>query len=544
MPTRRDLLKLGLVSGAYLLTGTGLTRAATGFPTSPRTTPFITPLPVPPEPMEVPAFSSPEWTPYIGAQTRFYHLVEEERVVQLHPELPPTTTWGYRDFNVPAGSWPFLFGPTFKVRTGQAAGGGVIVRHLNDLPTDPRPFGVPEMTVHLHGGHHPARSDGFPDLVARPGESADYAYPLMDRGFSEGRPDPTERPSTMWYHDHLLDFTGPNVYRGLAGLFLAFDDRDTGNETDPPPALRLPSGDFDVPLVLQDKVFAADGSLLYDPFEHDGFLGDKFLVNGAIQPFLHVKARKYRFRFLNGSNARYYRMFLCAANGNTFPFDQIATEGGLLARPIRGLRSFQVCPAERVEIVVDFSQFPAGTELYFENRLQQDEGRKPGNVLSRGTPLVKLIVQERVPDPSQVPSPLRPFAVVPADVLARATRRTFRFERRRGAWAINGKFVDLDSPIAVARLGQPEIWRLVNDSGGWFHPIHIHLEFMRILRRNGKLPPLHERDGMAKKDTINLGGNASVDAFVQFDDYPGEWVFHCHNIEHEDMFMMARFDVE
>src|SRR5207247_7070870 len=144
----------------------------------------------------------------------------------------------------------------------------------------------------------------------------------------------------------------------------------------------------DIPQVLQDKRVDSFGRLIYDPLDHDGFLGDTFLVNGAVQPFLAVKRRKYRFRFLNGSNARFYRIFLTNENGQTFPMTQIATEGGLLAGPIsipsteNPSPSFQVAPAERVEVVVNFRDFPDGTKLFFENRLAQDDGRKPGDVLS------------------------------------------------------------------------------------------------------------------------------------------------------------------
>ena len=413
---------------------------------------------------------------------------------------------------------------------------------------------VPETTTHLHGGHHPARSDGFPDNtpgigftpVIKNGEEYDYIYPMRDPGFSSGAPDVTERGSTMWYHDHLFDFTGPNVVKGLAGFYLIFDEKDSGNENDPnPDALRLPSGEFDVPLVVQDRRVGFDGQLIFDPLDHDGFLGDTFLVNGAVQPFLDVQRRKYRFRFLNGSNARFYRIFLNASNGQTFPMTQIATEGGLLARPIPGIRSFQVAPAERVEVVVDFSNFPDNTTLFFENRLQQDDGRKPGGVLSRGTGLLQLRVKGDSPefDPSQLPNTLRPFAAISQVELASAIRKEFKFDRSDGAWTINGQLADLENPLTTSIEGQGEIWHL-ESGGGWAHPVHIHLEHMRVLRRDGKLPALNERDGMARKDTVVIGADfKDVDIFVKFRDYRGPFVFHCHNIEHEDMRMMARMDI-
>ncbi|MBA2490757.1 MAG: multicopper oxidase domain-containing protein [Gammaproteobacteria bacterium] len=128
-------------------------------------------------------------------------------------------------------------------------------------------------------------------------------------------------------------------------------------------------------------------------------------------------------------------------------------------------------------------------------------------------------------------------------MLAAAKRREFIFDGRRGGWAINGKFVDINKPIASPAINTPEVWRLVNKSGGWWHPVHVHLEFMRVLTRNGKQPPLEERDGQSRMDTVMLGPNDEVEVYFKFRDFPGPFVFHCHNIEHEDMFMMARFDV-
>jgi FtsP/CotA-like multicopper oxidase with cupredoxin domain len=561
------MLKLGLLSGgAALLARDPFTRrvaASSGNDlfVSPPTRPFIKPLPCPPLPGSVAPFMSdalrpgdPECQAFVD-RARFFELVEEARFVRVHPDLPPTLIWGFRDINVPQPDpdTAFVAGPTFMATLGEP----VIVRMNNRLPANHVGFGMPRTSTHLHGGHTPFRSDGFPgpignapggffNPVVDPARSFDYCYPLQDPGFSHGTPDRQERASTMWYHDHFLAFTGPNVYRGLAGFFLVFDDLDTGNETTGlglPGRNDIPGCNFDIPLVIQDKSFAADGSLLFDTFNHRGFLGDKFLVNGAIQPFLKVKRRKYRFRFLNGSNARFYQFFLSKANGETFTFDQIATEGGLLHRPIRGIESFQIALAQRVEIVVDFSQFNEGDELFFENRLEQVDGRRPEGLGVR-VPILKLIVEEAVPDPSQVPDVLRPLDKIPEEVLARATRRTFEFDRRFGEWAINGELAgDLSRPMARIPENTPEIWHLVNKAGGWAHPIHIHHEFMRVLRRNGRVPPLDEQDGNARRDTVTLGPNDEVEVFITFRDFKGPFVFHCHNIEHEDMDMMARFDV-
>jgi len=606
--SRRDLIKLGLMGTGYIVLGPEgrLARAESdGFTfQSPRTTPWQAELPLPaePNPTASPLLDHPDaYSRFVDNQTTFFEIEAVERAVKFHPQLGDTAVWCYADRHIAPGATPSILGPTIKVRFGAYGeevpgqpgrvrpklAGGVLVRHHNNLPYDHRGFGMTRNTVHFHGGHVPARADGFPeDLVSPPdgfpnkvvfdrGEHYDYFYPMLDPGLvadndiGRDHADCDETPSTLWYHDHLLDFTAANVYRGLAGFYLAFDDPnansilsapgkvalDIGDETFPdtdpfghptdPRILRLPSNDFDIPLVFQDKSFAADGSLVYNSFDHDGFLGDKICVNGAIQPFLRVQRRKYRFRLLNGSNARIYQIVLADASGGRKPMTQIATEGGLMAAPIRNISGVLLYMAERVEVVVDFTSYAHGTELFLENRMRQDEGRKPDGVMSRGPQMLKFIVEgDPVEDPSSVPDVLRPFPKVTENEIRTAVRRTFEFERRHGAWVINGELAgQLTRPVATARLDRGEIWRLRNDSGGWWHPVHIHHEFCRVLSRNGKLPPLDERDGMAKKDTLLLRDNETVEVYVKFRDYIGPWVFHCHNLEHEDMAMMARFDV-
>jgi FtsP/CotA-like multicopper oxidase with cupredoxin domain len=572
MLTRRQMLQASMVgaAGYFASLKRPVLQARQSLWTSPPTRAFYTPLPVPPTldgrrrpgetapngkgPFEVEAFadvheSCEEFVdPDHPENVRYFEVVAEERMVTLHPDLGATAIWGYRPANVTF--WPYMLGPTFKAHIGHGFGHGFVVRFKNQLPTAPRPFGVPMLTTHLHGGHHPARFDGFPfnidghdPFVFGPGHHYDYCFPLLDVGSAHGKIDTTERPATLWYHDHFLDFTGPNVYHGLAGFFLVFDEIDCDDETNAQ-GLQLPSGRFDVPLVLQDRVFAGDGSLIYDPLDHDGFLGDKMLVNGAVQPYLNVERRKYRFRFLNGSNARIYQIAIADSDFVPRPFDQIATEGGLLSHPIRGIDRFMLSMAERVEIVFDFSAFPDGTELFIVNRAVQNDGRGPDEFVRRGTRLLKFrVVGGQVSDPSRVPDDLRPFAPIPPERIAIAKRRRFELQRRHGGWMINDEFAGhLDTPVARPRLDQPEIWKLVNDSGGWWHPVHIHLEFCRVLTRNGRVPPLDERDGMAKKDTLRLGPEESVEVYFEFRDFAGPWTFHCHNMEHEDRAMMARFD--
>jgi FtsP/CotA-like multicopper oxidase with cupredoxin domain len=575
---RRQMLKLGLMTGITGLAshppaslqriwGVGPTRPAGSPPTtpfvSPPTTPFVSPLPIPSPPIQVDPFVPSQVADaqlrdvgggVIPPNTRFYELIQEEALVRLHPELPLTSVWRYRDVNAPPDS-PFALGPTFEANQGVPQ----VVRQMNRLPAERVSFSVPQTTVHLHGGHHPTLSDGFPANIAAfpvrvvisPGEDFDYVYPHQDVGFTTGTPRPEERPSLLWYHDHLMDFTGANVYRGLAGVYKVFDDLDTGDETT---GLRLPSGEFDIPLVVQDKSIAPDGSLVFLPEEEnfDGFLGDKFLVNGAINPFLRVQRRKYRFRVLDASTARFYLLSVTDGRGSRQPFDIIATEGGLLSQTLRDQLSFLISVAERREFVFDFSRYPAGTKLFLTDFLRQDDGRGPGGDFERpdevpadeANRIMKFIVEGGpVADPSEVPDLLRPLPPIPQARLDAAERRTFEFERMGGRWAINDQFFDPDNPLVLVGLDRPQIWTLRNGGGGWWHPIHIHMDFMRVLARNGQRPGPIERDGIAKKDTVLLGPGDEVMVFIEFHDFPGPVVFHCHNTEHEDMFMMARFDI-
>lgn len=562
---RRHLLGLGMVGsfGGLVPRAPAILRRLWDDRGSPATTPFVSPLPIPPPPIPVKPFAPSavalEHLRDLGGgrippNTRFYDLVQEEALVRLHPALPRTPVWRYRDANSSPDS-PFVPGPTFVVNQGDPQ----VIRHRNRLPEDHVGFGVPETTVHFHGGHVLPLFDGFPEnvsdlrvpVVISPGQQFDYVYAMQDVGFSEGAPDPDERKSMLWYHDHSIDFTGPNVYRGLAALYLIFDQLDTGNEHT---GLRLPGplGVFDIPMVIQDRRIARDGSLVYLPEDFDGFLGDKFLVNGAINPFLRVKRRKYRFRILNGSNARFYLLSVIDGRGARQPFDIIANEGGLLAHPLREQRKFLVSNAEQIEFVLDFSHYQAGTELFLADFLDQDSGRGPGGDFANpdqvsaneANRIVKFVVEGgSVEDPSRVPDDLRPLRPVPRAKLDAAQRRTIAFHRTGGAWAINDRFVDLERALVSVARGRPQIWTLENGGGGWWHPIHIHISNMRVLERNGKRPGPLERDGMAKKNTVLLAGGDKVKIFIEFRDFTGQTVFHCHNLEHEDHFMMGRLDI-
>lgn len=549
--SRRELVKLGLVTaGGTFAARRGFFRGAQAADLkniSPPTTPWLEELPVPPVKEPSPALTpAPQKAPNLAAgevrgvphqawdalpPTTFYDLHAREALHSFHRELPPSPIWGHD------GIFP---GPTFHAHYGDPA----LVRIHNELPGDHVGFGMPEIITHLHNSHTPWESDGGPFEWYPSGSFRDHHYPNTHAGFTlpefEGVGDGRETLSTLFYHDHRPDFTAPNVYKGLLGFYLLFDreGHDTGDETDRrPTAFRLPSGEFDVPLLFADKVFDADGQLFFDSFNLDGILGDKFTVNGKIQPFMRVARRKYRLRLLNGGPARFYEFFL--SNGQ--PFVLITNDGNFLPRPLT-VQSVQLGAAERMDVVVDFSNARVGDEIFLVNRLEQRDGRGPsGRLESPGTPVLKFAVERSVPlDPSQVPTFF--YDLPPIDPGAVVRTRTWRFDRINGAWAINGNFFDPNQALANVAQNSAEIWVLQNASGGWMHPIHLHLEEFRILSRKslGGAVPLTEQ---GRKDVVVLGHNEEVRLFMRFRDFLGRYPMHCHNITHEDHAMMIRWDV-
>src|SRR5439155_161544 len=407
----------------------------------PPTTPFLEELPIAPIAPPVARFATPadpancvnvdgttavhvHGPRVVPTHAQFFLIHERPAPHSFHPQLPSNVIWGYN------GMAP---GPTFLGRSGTP----FLVRFVNDLPTnDPVGIGEPITAVHRHGGFQAPEDDGYPLDTFCTGQSRDYFYPQTPAPNVFGLPNPEQNEeSTMWYHDHAIDITGPNVYRGLAGFFLNFDEVDSflGEEDPNPRALRLPGRmrgqvrEFDIPIVIQD------------------------------------------------------------------------------------------------------------------NRLEQDDGRKPDSLVSTGTPLLKFIVNGDVADPSRVPDTLRPILIGPAQILPFVTvKRTFDFERSDGAWQINGEFFDENRINAKPKVNTAEIWT-IKSGGGWTHPVHIHLSSFFVLSRNGSSPLPLER---ARKDTIDVGAffTQEVKILAMFPRYTGSYVFHCHNIEHEDMRMMAQFE--
>ncbi len=465
---------------------------------------FEVPLPIPP--VLRPSRSE--------GDTDYYEITQKVAKVEIIPGLT-TSIWGYN------GIFP---GPTIDSRSGRR----IVVRHHNELP-------VPT-TTHLHGGHTPADSDGYPlDLVMPVGGMRQSPHghsshrDMTPTHVSQGAKDyvypQDQRAATLWYHDHRMDFTGPAVYRGLAGFHLLRDDTED--------SLPLPKGEYEIPLMIADRSFTDSGDFFYpaaDPSgaspgvkgDYDvGVLGDVILVNGAPWPVLEVAAVRYRFRLLNASNARRYRLKL--DKGGDAPFVQIGSDGGLLKAPVRR-KSITMAPAERYDVVVDFSRYRPGTEITLLNELGDGSIGK----------VMKFRVTRKASDDSTVPDRLSEFETLDPSKAVRT--RDFSFERGdEHTWTINGKTYEPGKIFARPRIGDVEIWNL--DIDGADHPVHLHLDQFQVLGDDER------KADPGLKDTVALTAGQKTRIIVRFTGYEGRYMLHCHNLEHEDMGMMADYEV-
>lgn len=425
--------------------------------------------------------------------TDYYEMVQTVGSTDLKPG-PRTAIWGFD------GIAP---GPTIVAQSGRR----VIIRQTNRL-------NVPT-AVHLHGGATPPESDGFPTDLILPGASREYAYP-------------NEQPATtLWFHDHSMHTTGRNVYMGLAGLYVIRDAEEQ--------SLGLPDGQFDVPLMLQQRSVDERGQLSFDPTRNLGATGDIVIVNGVPWPRMEVARRKYRFRIVNGTNATVYRLALSSG----LPLTQIATDGGLLPAPVEH-ESIGLAMAERVDVVVDFASYPIGSRVVLRN-VDVDGDSGTADIMC-----FDVVRDER--DTSTLPNRLASFEPLRE---ANAVRtRDFVFAGGpegfppHAHWTINGHDFDAEQPIASPRLGDVEIWRLRNRRRfavlGMVHPVHVHLVRFQILDRDGRPPRAHERGW---KDTVAVAPGEEVRIIARFAGQRGRYLIHCHNLEHEDHRMMARYDV-
>lgn len=614
----------------------------------------------------------------------------EGAVVRFHPNMPiqdHKTIWTF-DGTLP----PKLL----KARYGQP----LLMRHYNALPIDPqanRGFGLHTISTHEHNGHSPAESDGFANAFFFPGQFYDYRWPMQLAGYDsinteatdpraafpcdEGeklwvndknpgwkeckngkiniRGDWRETMSTHWFHDHMLDFTAQNVYKGNAAMMNYYSAIDRGNEAfDDGVNLRFPSGtadswgnrDYDINLVIADKAWDKEGQLWFNPFNLDGFIGDQMLVNWLYKPYMEVRARKYRFRLLNGSVSRYFTLALVRerndskgemkgprSSGKSYdrvPFHLIANDGNILehAVPFDGTMDLDYdgqlndhkgqlptqAIAERWDIIVDFSKhgIKPGDKLYFVNVKEHDTGkgskrdvplaevlsesykavlgkRSDGSVRwENGDPVVGRFFELRVAamKPGQVDLSMDPTQYEPAkpgkaagkkmiplwldrtdpaaiEKIKSARHREFIFGRSSGTdskpWTVktdggSGIYADPRRISAAPQLatgpteagfsgdGTLEVWKIVNGGNGWGHPVHVHFEEGIVLQRGGKTPPEWEK--WARKDVYRVGeeddSTSEVEIAIQFREFAGTYVEHCHNTQHEDNAMLLRWDLE
>ena len=477
-------------------------------------------------------FSHQAWNKFPPQQWYEQHVRQFNHV--WHRDMPAGTTgqpaWGFD------GQFP---GPMMRTRYGVSH----FVRIHNDLPVRNLGFGINQISTHLHNAHSPSESDGNPLFTNYSGHYYDYHYPNVYAGVNQfgGIGDSREALGTMWYHDHQLDFTAQNVYAGLAGMNCIYDDLDSG-DPDEAKGLRLPCGnnfEFDVGLLFHDRQFDPQGVDFFPLTCFDGAIGDKMTVNGKIQPFFPVKRRKYRFRLLNIGPSRLYQWFLRDEKSHNFlPFTVIANDGNLLPAPVR-VPSLRQDVAERIDIIVDFSSYQPGQEFILFNRAEQVSGRGPtGNLLNPGFAVLKLIVTaDQVVDNSVIPVKLRDLPEIRPPI---AKKRSWEFERSGGEWVVNGQPFNRDVINATIPEGSAEFWTLVNKGGSWTHPVHAHFEECRILKYNGAAPVAV---AAGRKDMVSLEPNAQAEVYLQFRDFKGLYVMHCHNVVHEDHAMMINFKI-
>ncbi|MCA1628952.1 MAG: multicopper oxidase domain-containing protein [Acidobacteria bacterium] len=327
---------------------------------------------------------------------------------------------------------------------------------------------------------------------------------------------------------------------------------DTGNENT---GFKLPSfPDYDINMVFNDAVYDAQtDQLAFDLFNLDGILGDKMLVNGKVQPVLHVSPRRYRFRWLNMGPSRFYQLSLLDPTNNTSkPIWQISVDGNLLKKPVQVPNGCRIAVAERVDVIVDFTGLQ-GKTFYIENRLEQSDGRGPtGNVLSpgQGTKILQIkvdgpVVADNSVNPALIPANQPVYFYDFPDTLATPiVTRTFRFERNNGQWAVNGKFAACEDTRFRIKRNTVEKWIFQNNSGGWQHPIHMHFEEFQTLKINGAAPSASGIIQAGRKDVLRLEHNMQAEVFFRFRDFVGRYPIHCHNVVHEDHAMMVLLEID
>ncbi|XP_014562388.1 hypothetical protein COCVIDRAFT_32842 [Bipolaris victoriae FI3] len=433
-----------------------------------------------------------------GAIIDYYEVDVKAIKKQIYPDLPPADMFSY-DGHVP--------GPTFKMRKGREA----VVRFNNVSPTN--------SSVHVHGQYNRAPFDGWAADYALPGQYKDYYYPNA------------QNARTIWYHDHTEHETGENVYFGLNGFYLLSDDEEQ--------ALDLPDGDLDIPLAISAKQYTTNGSLMYNTNNHTGLWGDVIEVNGQPWPYLEVKPCKYRFRVLDGAVSRAFDVYLKEDGSNeTLSFNVIGSDSGLFQHPVE-TKNLALAEGERYEIIVDFADH-AGKNITMYN-----ERGMAGNLDFAATNRIMKFIVSDPDDNSIVNDPLpTEMHYIPPPPEANVTKN-FTFSRVNGSWVINGiGWVDIENRILTRPiLGQDEIWELRHGGGNASHPVHIHLVDFQILSRTGGRNTVMPYETAGMKDVVWVAPGEVVRVVARYAPWKGVYMFHCHNLVHEDYDMMGAFNV-
>ena len=472
-------------------------------------------------------------------------LRAEPALVPIWPG-PPTSVWRYRakvlkgDAQAVTNPASGYLGPIIRVHRGTR----VRIHFINQLPQP--------SVVHWHGLIVPEEMDGHPRHAVPSGGRYVYEFEVRNRA------------GTYWFHPHPHQLTGMQVYGGLAGIFIVMDDEEK--------ALGLPDGERDVPIVIQDRSFTPDNQLRYIGNEPGmpgmmaqmmGFLGDQILVNGRPNFALEVERKPYRLRLLNGSNSRIYK--LAWQDGS--PMTVIGSDGGLLEAPTQ--KSYvTLAPAERVELWVDFSSRAASEDLSLLSLpLSQPQanmmmggmgmmGRSGPATSARPITVLRARVGRGAAAPQSLPSKLAAFApLLLKDAINQASPRVFRVTMGHMRLGLNGRMFEMQDVARdeVVRLGTTEVWEFVNEAsmgmmGGMPHPMHVHGVQFRVVERrvlpNATAGWRDVSEGYVDegwKDTVLLMPGERVRLLMRFADYPGMFLYHCHNLEHEDMGMMRNF---
>lgn len=528
MTSRREVLRLGVV-GAAAMTGA----ASAGGAEPAATTQDINRSRLAPQNTPVPYRATfrrpPELVPFQrgfdgGDPKRpFERYALTQKLGQAHmlPGLT-TTVAGYN------GIFP---GPTIRARQGTR----IEVRIRNAFPQQgllqPGTFST---STHLHGSASLPQYDGYANDITVPGFFKNYHYPNR------------QAARTLWYHDHKHHITAQNVYSGLAAFYPLTDRFERA---------QLPQGEFDVPLMLSDALFQSDGSLGYNDNGQKGLWGDVILVNGVPWPTMKVKPRIYRFRVLDASISRSYRPTL--SNGE--PVHIVATDAGMTP-VVQAVASWRMGTAERTEILIDFRKYRPGQTVDLRNlsnknnidfantgkimrfQVVADSGSRAGSISSIPSRL------DGGGSPTASRGGIDTMSLTPQMA---TVKRQLRFERQNGQWSINGVLWDDVERSGFTKLfGNPqpfavEQWTIINQSGGWFHPVHIHLIDAKIIARNTNGGKPFAWEG-GPKDVFYAGENESITTLMQFDataQEGGRYMIHCHNLVHEDHDMMFQYAV-